>query len=271
MAISIFTKLPPVARQVFKTGAIAGGLGVLGYCAKPFVLAEQHYFADPARKDVLDPALEARLTVQRRQNFETAIFNQYVRQGSGKIDWYQFADIVDFVARNTPSDEAFRKDIWYLFGWREKGVRAPLAEYLDSENRGLPKTLHNTGSVSEQMHHYLGGTTGNTDKIPSHLKNNRLYAFYYEFKDFLRRGTMNWGDVRLFNLAQKHRDDFLKNGRFVVARNIRAILEPPSSPGAPLQPFMAQPVPGAGGVHAPAGGVGPKQVLTGKESKQELP
>lgn len=241
MNIPLIAKLPTVAQRWITGSTIAaGGLGA-GYFAKPYVLAEQQYFANaPARKDGLSPELRDQITVQRRQNFETMVFNQYVRQGTGKIDWYQVADIVDYVARNTPTDDAFRKDIWYLFGWRGK-ERSPLVPYLDPTNRGLPLALHNTGSQSEQMHHYLGGSTGNTDKIPSHLLNNRIYAYYYEFKDFVKRGNYNWGDVRLFNIAQKHRDDFLKNGRFVVANNIRSMLEPRTMFNAPQTPWMSMP------------------------------
>jgi hypothetical protein len=80
------------------------------------------------------------------------------------------------------------------------------------------------GYTLEQMHHYLGGTTGNTDTIPSHLMNNPIYALVYELQELISRGQYNWGDVRLFNLAQKHRDAFLKNGRFTVADNIRRML-----------------------------------------------
>lgn len=223
----MISRLPSSIQGWAKAGGITTGVLGAGYLTKPFVLAQQHYFADRAlSQDDLSPDVKARLTAQRRQNFENWIMDRYVRQGSGSIDWYNMAEIVDVIARNTPSDIAFRKDIWHLFGWREGHVRAPLAHYLDSNNRGLPSELHNTGYQSPQMHHYLGGVTGNTTVIPSHLQNNRLYALGYEFLEFIRRGKYNWGDVRLFNVAEKHRDDFLKNGRFVVAKNIRAMLEP---------------------------------------------
>lgn len=234
-AIPALSKLSPTAQKWLKAGGLLTGLSAVGYESYPFVLAGQHALLDKAaQSDSLSPELETQLTAQRRQNFENSIFNQYIRQGSGKIDWHQMADIIDFIAKNTPSDTAFRKDIWHLFGWREGHARAPLAQYLDSANTGLPSKLHNSAYQSEQMHHYLGSTTGNTDKIASHLQNNRIYAYVYELKELFKRGQYNWGDVRLFNVAQKHRNDFLRRGRSVVARNIRTMLLPKSVP-SPLQ------------------------------------
>lgn len=232
-------KFSPSPRMMMKTGGLAGGLGTLGYVGQPYALAQWRFFQDTDPNDQLSPELKTQITQQRRQNFENMIFNRYVRQGNGVIDWYQMADIVDYIAQNTPSDKAFREDLWYLFGWREGHVRAPLTKYLDPDNRGLPVKLHNTGTRSEQMHHYLGGVTGNAwqDRIPSHLKNNRIYAFFYEFRDFVKRGNFNWGDVRLFNVAEKHRNDFLKHGRFVVGRNIRSMLEPQTPPPTPTMPL----------------------------------
>jgi hypothetical protein len=215
-------KWPAATRTLVKAGAITAGLGTLGASAcyaKPFLLAVPYYRRQPQPIDNISSSIQ---TAQRRKIYEQALMAYYLPRSGGKIDWYQFADIVEWVARSSPSDQDFRQDIC----WRGKGQRSPFARYLDPLNRGLPPAFHNSHYRSEQMHHYLGGTIGNTDTIPSHLKNNPLYALLYELRELAVTGKYNWGDVRLFNISQKHRDDFLKLGRFTVADNIRRLLLP---------------------------------------------
>jgi len=222
-----FIGRPTFAQHPAKTAAIGSLLSgttiLLGYILKPFIFEIWNRVRNS--NSPAESPLQKWQAILRQQYFENLITATYLKSSNTRINWYQFADIVDFIAKNTPSDAEFRKDLWALFGWRAKGVRSPLAQYLDPLNSGLPKALHNTGYQSEQMHHYLGGTTGNTDLIPSHLQNNHLYAYCYELQELFARGQYNWGDVHLFNVAEKHRNDFLRRGRFTVAPNIRAMLD----------------------------------------------
>jgi hypothetical protein len=223
------TFLRPLVKGLRAT-AVVGGTTTMGLFSAPFVSNARHKMRNAevtGLDSYISAASKANQDKIRRENFETQILTYYVPKGKGKIDWHQLADIVDFVAQNTQSDEDFRQDIWYLFGWRENGQRSPIAAYLDPTNTGLPKKFHNSTYQDEQMHHYLGGTTGNTDRLQSHLLNNPIYSVVYEMKELLARGAYNWGDVRLFNVSQKHRNAFLKEGRFSVAPNIRALLATP--------------------------------------------
>jgi hypothetical protein len=238
--------IQPSRRQLAKGGAlVAAGLGataVTGCYARPFVTAIPYYRTLSEQQKAQPSQLRDAATQQRRQFYENALTRYYIPKGGGTIDWYNFADIVDWVAQHSPTDQDFRRDIWHLFGWRGDGRRSPFAKVLDPANRGLPLPLHNTHYQAEQMHHYLGGVTGNTDRIPSHLLNNPIYAYLYELKELVVRGRYNWGDVRLFNLSRQHRDDFLKYGRFTVGRNIRRMLLPfrmaPSRPQGATHPFQ---------------------------------
>ena len=152
--------------------------------------------------------------------------------GQNLIDWYFFADIVDAVAHDTKSDEEFRLVLWMLFGTE---IGASQNQYLDSNNKYLPTVFHNAddisgeGVVEEQMHHYLGGVTGNLQH--SHLYNRFPTDFLFESKEFFSHGRFNTGDFNLFKASQSHRDEFIKGnqkneGRFTVGKNIKTLLLP---------------------------------------------
>lgn len=162
--------------------------------------------------------------IKRRDAMEKEIRKKYVESGDGKIDWYEFADIVDYIASKSNNDEQFRRDLWHILVER-------LHKSLDKSNRGIAKNLCNIDKkgnfiyAGEQIHHYLGGTTGKSD-LPTHLLNNKPIATMFEFIEGIIFGTgLNQGDLDLFTLSRVHRDDFLKKGRHVVGKNIRSILE----------------------------------------------
>jgi hypothetical protein len=221
-------------KKAVAMGSVTGISVLLAYAVYPFVLEgwnklknfKYGSFQDftESIRNLQQSPFQKQQAAQWRERFEKYILQTYIKSPNSRINWYQFADIVDLVAHNTQTDGDFRKDLWALFGWRAPGVRSSLADYLDPLNQGLPFSLHNTNYQSEQMHHYLGGATGNTDFIPSHLKNNRIYAYGYELQELPVRGQYNWGYVKLFNVAERHRNDFLKRGRMTVAPNIRSIL-----------------------------------------------
>lgn len=166
-----------------------------------------------------DPAADG----ARQQALIRTIEEKFLQKDS-KIDWPCFADIVEHVAQASGNDEDFRRDLWALFG--NRGV---LVKRMDPENTGLPRELHNTGYTAEQQHHYLGGVTGADWQIPTHLFNTPICSYLNELKEYYYRKDasrpFNQGDIRLFDSAQKHRDDFLTHGRHTVAANIRKLLQ----------------------------------------------
>lgn len=220
--------------RVAAAGLVAAGMGLVltvYSMIKPFVLAAGFgRVVPPDPKIDRKSPLKLQQDQKRHQWLMSYVVNQYIRQGDGVIQWPEVADIVDLVARINNNDKDFREDVWYLFGWDKAGRRTPLAPYLDKYNRGLPQKFHNCAYngrilyLDEQMHHYLGGATGNTSWIPSHLQNSFVYGPVYELQETLKVGHYNVGDVRLFSVARKHRDDFLRRGRFVVGPNIRKML-----------------------------------------------
>ena len=117
--------------------------------------------------------------------------------------------------------------LWLLFGVNSE---APLHQYLDNRNTYLPENYKNTGGYyrdkpQEQMHHYLGGVTGDLDN--SHLLNYSPLAWYKELAEEKEHGSFNQGDYDLFTASRPHRDEFVRNypnGRFTVAPNIRKLL-----------------------------------------------
>lgn len=207
------------------------GITALYHMAKPYALAllyGEHRI--PLGGDIPGKGGSMVADQQRRQRFEAYIVANYLTKDDGKICWKEAADIVDVIAANTQSDHDFRRDVWYFFGWRQDGSKSPLLKFMDHSNPGLSAKLHNRdwrGNIlyhDEQVHHYLGGTIGNFDSIPDHLTNNPLGSLYYETRDYLKKGQFNWGDVAISRVARRHRDEFLKHGRFVVGRNMRSVL-----------------------------------------------
>jgi hypothetical protein len=207
-------------RNRIRRGLLIGVLALSSYLGrdvfKPSVWQALHnsssYQATPER-------------LERRSQLVEHIQKNYIQQGDGKIDWYEFADIVEHIAQTSDSDEQFRRDLWDVVITRFKKA-------LDNTNTGLPPNLHNRnhqGDIiqkSEQMHHYIGGVTGNTWSIPSHLLNNEAGAYTREAWDATDGWQWNAGDIALFDVARTHRNEFLKKGRFVVAQNIRSLLTP---------------------------------------------
>ncbi len=168
---------------------------------------------------------------ERRQGlYERYIADHYLKKGDGTIDWWEFADIIEVMARLSPSDSQFQKDVWSLFGWKPDNTKSIIHWGCDPKNTGLPARLHNSDRqgrelyAKQQMYHYLGGAIGNYCRIPSHLLNNPIFAVLYECLEWAVRGRLNWGDIRLFNVAQPHRDDYIRNGRMTLAPNIRNML-----------------------------------------------
>lgn len=164
-------------------------------------------------------------TAKRREQIIQHVQETYL-QGKAPLNWYQFAEVVDHIAKVNDNDEDFRRDLWALFGQRGK-----LAKQLDAANTGLPPQLMNTGYKQEQFHHYLGGTTGATHwTLPTHLLNCPAGAYLHEGREYLSDSRpdhpFNHGDVALFSVCRPHRDDFLAKGRYSVAPNIRAMLLP---------------------------------------------
>lgn len=139
---------------------------------------------------------------------------------ANKLTWPQLADMVDVIAHNTTSDEEFRVTTWLLFG---TNVGAPLNQFINSKNIGLPKKYHNTKGEQEQFHHYLGGVTGDFNN--SHLFNNIIMTNLFEIKQSYDNKSWNQGDIELFRDTGKHRDDFLRYGRKTVGPNIRRLLK----------------------------------------------
>ncbi len=156
---------------------------------------------------------------QVRDQLEMAA-RPYLETGDQKIDWYEFADLVELAAQSSPNDEVFRQVLWEEFG--SKGRLHP---HLDDQNQGLPKGLHNSGYHDEQMHHYLGGVTGKANS-KTHCFNNAVLSRVHEIGELSRTGRYNKGDVRLFKVSRPHRDDFVNTGRHTVAPNIRKLLLP---------------------------------------------
>jgi hypothetical protein len=142
------------------------------------------------------------------------------------IDWPLFADCVALIADASPDDETFRRDLAYFFG-----ANALFKTRLDQHNHGLKPELANTGYLAEQFHHYIGAATGETwwGILPTHLYNCSVGSYGNELTEYLKSNrpdkTFNQGDVRLFEAARQHRDDFLNHGRHSVAPNIRKLLE----------------------------------------------
>lgn len=164
-------------------------------------------------------------TAKRREQIIQHVQETYL-QDKAPLNWYQFAEVVDHIAKANDNDEDFRRDLWALFGQRGK-----LAKQLDADNTGLPPQLMNTGYKQEQFHHYLGGTTGATHwTLPTHLLNCPAGAYFNEAKETLldsrTHHPFNQGDIDLFAVCRAHRDDFLAKGRHSVAPNIRAMLLP---------------------------------------------
>ena len=140
------------------------------------------------------------------------------------IDWPLFADCIERIAEDSPNNEVFRRDVAYFFG-----ENAFFQKQLDKNNGGLKSEFCNTGYTAEQFHHYIGGTTGETwlGILPTHLYNCPLGSCLNEIAEYLKskdpHKKINTGDIRLFEAARKHRDDFLKYGRHTVAPNIRQL------------------------------------------------
>jgi len=179
----------------------------------------------------------------RRQQLDLYLWQTFGAKQS--ISWHDTADIADWIAAHTSNDHDFRRDLWTVFGWRADGQRSPWAALLDKTNQGLKPGLLNEGRnhrllySQEQMHHYLGGVTGNFDWFPTHLRNNLINDALYELRELFAAGHYNLGDVRLFRAAKAHRDDFLTHGRFIVGANIRKLLNP--VPQAWAQPSLQSP------------------------------
>ena len=146
------------------------------------------------------------------------------------LDWYDIADIVDYIAYHTDSDEEFRLQLWFLFGPGEyPGLHPVMTKYLDDKNTGLKEKYHNKGYHQEQLHHYLAGVTG--DVSGSHFQNKFPFIELQELEELIQKKHWNMGDYQLFKDTQRHRDEFVhgnevNTGRFTVAPNIRRLLKP---------------------------------------------
>jgi len=138
------------------------------------------------------------ITSQRQLAEEKYIRKTYQLDQGKKLNWYQFADIVDHIARQTNKEEDFRQDLWHHFG---SGNQHNLLQYVDVNNPGLPQKYKNIDpkgnqiyehsidpkrpwNPGEQVHHYLGGVTGDMGEsnwlhIPSHHLNALTFGNFY--------------------------------------------------------------------------------------------
>lgn len=178
--------------------------------------------------DVSDPFI----TSKKELEFSNYIFKNYLLGQDGKIhplNWYQLADIVDYIAHHTKTDAGFKTVLWGLFGATIPGEHIPLlTRFVDNKNPGLQERYLNDGYDQEQIHHYLAGVTG--DFSESHKKNNWFWITLQELEDTIITNRWNHGDWLLFQHSQSHRDDFVKGnatnkGRFTVADNMRKLLK----------------------------------------------
>lgn len=218
--LSHFT--PP--RQRWLGSAAIGLAGMAGYVAYPAVLAKatsQH----PVVTELSNVSPK-----QRQQYFQAMVKQRWLPTPGHQLNWAVMPDILDAIAVHSPSDTTFREDVWALFGVQPNGQPSELLQRFDATNQDLPKPFHNSYYQAEQLHHYLGGVTGNRSWWPSHLQNNRLYALLYELKELFATGQYNWGDVRLFQASIAHRNGFLRNGRAAVGPQLRQLLGQQAQP-----------------------------------------
>ncbi len=189
----------------------------------------------------------------RRRVQASYIRRTYGLEKGRKLDWWDFAEVADFMAETTRNEEQFRQDMWYHFGTG----RSNLLQYFDNTNPGLPYRYRNINergepiyypsknpkqprNPGEQLHHYLGGVTGDTGKernfpfnIPSHHLNAFGFSDWHPFstesekKEQDEYGWWNQGDINLFDLSRAHYQDFNRpGGRFTLGNNLRKSLLP---------------------------------------------
>lgn len=173
---------------------------------------------------------------KKEREFSNYIFKNYLLDKKGDaqlLNWYQLSAIVGYLANHTDTDAEFKTVLWGLFGATIPNEHTPLlTRFVDNKNPGLQEKCLNDGYDQEQIHHYLGGVTG--DFYDSHKYNNWFGSTYQELDETARTGRWNQGDWLLFQHSQSHRDDFVKGtvnnkGRFTVAGNMRKLLKPPAT------------------------------------------